>query len=244
MGAATAAGDPPRRPAGVAAPARACIFDMDGLLVDSEPFWRAAHAELMADLGVDVSPFLGTGLTTGMRVDEVVALWRAHSPWQGPSDEEVAARIVSHVAAAVRERAVLLPGALEALDFCGRHGLAAALATGSTVEIVQAVLERFDLARRFDAVCSAEHDTHSKPHPAIFLRAAELLGAPPSACVVFEDSLNGVVAAKAARMRVIAVPPLELAEDPRYALADLCLDSLLKIDTPAVLAMLGLPADA
>jgi sugar-phosphatase len=221
-------------------PAQACIFDMDGLLVDSEPIWQAAHIAVLAELGVDVRPFVGSGLTTGMRVDEVIALWRSHQPWDGPSDAEVADRIVAAVAAAIRQSAVLLPGAREALDYCAGFGLVLALATGSTPPVVHAVLDRFDLRGRFAAVCSAEQDTHGKPHPAIFLRTAELLGLAPARCVVLEDSINGVIAAKAARMRVVAVPPAELAGDPRYAIADVQLKSLEEIGSPEVAELLGL----
>ncbi|HTW98452.1 MAG TPA: HAD family hydrolase, partial [Acidimicrobiales bacterium] len=141
-------------------PVQACIFDMDGLLVDSEPFWQAAHTEVLGELGVDVGPFVASGLTTGMRVDEVIALWRAHKPWEGPSNEEVARRIVTRVAASIRERAELLPGAAAALDYLAGFGLVLALATGSTSPVVDAVLDRFGLAGRFAAVCSAEQDTH------------------------------------------------------------------------------------
>lgn len=222
-----------------AGPARAVIYDMDGLLVDSEPFWRAAHAQVLDELGIDASPFEGSGLTTGMRVDEVVALWRAHHPWDGPSDEVVVDRIVSTVAATIRRRAVLLPGAAESLDWFAGRGLPLALATGSTLPVVEAVLERFDLAARFVAVCSAQHDALGKPHPAIFLRAAQLLDVAPSSCVVLEDSVNGVIAAKAARMRVIAVPPAELRGDPRYSIADLEIENLHDVDSPEVEALIG-----
>ncbi len=227
-----------------AAPAEACIFDMDGLLVDSEPIWQAAHIEVLGELGVDVGPLVGSGLTTGMRVVEVVALWRAHQPWTGPSDEEVTDRLVETVATMIRRRASLLPGAVEALDWCKSHGLAVALATGSTMPVVDAVLERFDLASRFAAVCSAQHDLLGKPHPAIFLRAAELLGVLPVRCAVLEDSINGIIAAKAARMRVVAVPPAELARDPRYAIADACIASLEEIGSPAVARVLGTAGSA
>jgi sugar-phosphatase len=221
-------------------PAQACIFDMDGLLVDSEPFWQAAHIAVLGELGVDVSPYVASGLTTGMRVDEVVALWRAHQGWDGPSDGEVAARIVATVAAAIRAGAVLLPGARQALEFCAAQGLVLALATGSTSPVVDAVLDRFELRGHFAVVCSAEQDTHGKPHPSIFLRTAELLGLAPARCVVLEDSVNGVIAAKAARMRAIAVPPAALVGDPRYAIADVQLASLEEIASPQVAELLGL----
>jgi sugar-phosphatase len=232
----------PSRAALNLAPARVAIFDMDGLLVDSEPFWRAAHTEVLGALGVDVAGLVASGMTRGMRVDEVVAMWRAHQPWQGPGDDEVAERIVAAVADGIRRHAVLLPGAIGSLEFFQRHGLVLALATGSTVPVVDAVLDRFGLRSRFAVVSSAEQDTHGKPHPAIFLRTAELVGEPASACVVLEDAINGVIAAKAARMRAIAVPPAELAADPRYSIADVVLASLEEIDSPLVAALLGLAA--
>ena len=220
--------------------ARAAIFDMDGLLVDTEPYWRSVEVDVFAQLGVDITPLLGRGLTMGMRVDEVVAFFRARLGWDGPSDDEVAERIVAGIVTAIRDRAELLPGAIESVDLLAGYGLRVALASGSTPPVIDAVLERFGLAGRFSVVSSAVDDRLGKPHPAIFLRTAAALGVDAIECVVLEDSLNGCVAAKAARMRVVAVPDRRFADDGRFAIADVRLSSLEQLGESEVIALLGL----
>ena len=221
-------------------PARAAIFDMDGLLVDTEPCWRSVEIEVFGEFGVDITPLLAQGLTMGMRVDEVVAFFRSRLPWDGPSDGEVAERIVSGIVAAIWQRVELLPGAVEAIDLLTRYGLETALASGSTPPVIDAVLRRFGLAGRFSVVSSAVDDALGKPHPAIFLRTAAALRADPLECVVLEDSLNGCIAAKAARMRVVAVPDARVAVDDRFAIADIRLESLVDLGDDAVAELLGL----
>ncbi len=221
-------------------PALAAIFDMDGLLVDSEPFWRSVEVGVFSELGVDITPLLGRGLTLGMRTDEVVAFFRSRLDWDGADDEEVTERIVDGIITAIWEEAELMPGALGAIDHFSGLGLKVALASSSTRPVIDAVIRRFDLGDRFQAVCSAADDELGKPHPAVFLRTAQLLGVEPSGCVVLEDSLNGCIAAKAARMRCIAVPAPRHFEDPRFAIADLKLSSLEEIGEDAVTELLGL----
>ena len=222
------------------APGAAAIFDLDGLLVDSEPFWLRAELEVFDRAGIDVRPLVGRGHTLGLRVDDAVAFFRSRLGFAGPSDAEFAAQIVARVVAAIEEEGALLPGALDALDLLESAGVPLALASGSAPPVIEAVLERFSLAGRFAAVCSAVDEEHGKPHPAVFLRAARLLGVEPTRCVVLEDAVNGVVAAKAARMSVIAVPAERHRGDRRYALADLVLDSLEQLADPAALALFGL----
>jgi sugar-phosphatase len=106
--------------------------------------------------------------------------------------------------------------------------------------VIDAVLDRFGLRSRFSAVLSAIDDVYGKPHPSIFLRAAAELGVEPVACVVIEDSLNGCIAAKAARMGAIAIPAPADAADPRYAIADVRCTSLLELVAGEAAAFLGL----
>jgi len=214
---------------------------MDGLLVDSEPFWRDVEIDVFSAIGVDISPLLGQGLTMGMRVDEVVAFFRARLGWDEPTDEIIIGRIVEGMVDAIWKEAELLPGAVEAIDAMAARGLVTALASGSTPPIITAVLERFDLVHRFAVVCSAVDDRLGKPHPAIFLRTAEALGVDPIECVVLEDSLNGCIAAKAARMRVIAVPDSRFSADARFAIADARLSSLHEVSSQAIGELVGVP---
>jgi mannitol-1-/sugar-/sorbitol-6-/2-deoxyglucose-6-phosphatase len=224
-------------------PARAVIFDMDGLLIDSEPFWRSVEIAVFAGHGVDISPLLGRGLTMGMRVDEVVGFFRSRLGFTQPSDEALVIEIVAGIVERIHAEGRLMPGALEAIALCEAAGVPIALASGSTWPVIDAVLESTGLAGRFAVVSSAEDDVLGKPHPAILLRTAAALGVDPIECVVLEDSLNGCIAAKSARMRVIAVPDAAARDDPRFAIADLVLSSLNELDARAS-GMLSMPIAA
>lgn len=228
--------------AAIRQPVGAAIFDMDGLLVDTGPIWRTVGNGLFASLGVDISALAASGVAKGMSVRDAMAVFRAYAGW-GPADHaDLEEQVVAEMVAAIRAGAALKPGAMVALELCDRYRLPAAIASGSTRPIIDAVLDHFDLSDRFAAVCSAADETWGKPHPAIFLRAAAELGVAPTACLVVEDALPGCIAAKAASMRVVAVPDGACVGDPRFAIADAVLGSLEDLCTPGVLEALGLPA--
>lgn len=156
--------------------------------------------------------------TKGLRVDDVVRHWHAVHAFEDPMGVETA--LVDRVIELVLAEGRALPGVVGATAAAKTLG-PIALASSSPRRIIEAALTRLGLA--FDVVQSAETEPYGKPHPAIFLRTAERLGVSPLACTVLEDSINGVIAAKAARMRCIAVPA---EPDPRFALADVVVDSL------------------
>jgi len=204
----------------------AAIFDMDGLIMDSEPLWDRAELDVMASLGVDISRRNELPDLLGLRIDVVVGLWFAQQPWDGPTREEVTARIISRAISLVEELRPLLPGAREAIALCKANGLRVGLASASPLHMLEKVLTMFGLRDQFDALASAEKLPLSKPHPQVYLDCAARLGVDPLACVALEDSTNGMIASKAARMRSIVVPAEENYPDPRYALADVKLTSL------------------
>jgi HAD superfamily hydrolase (TIGR01509 family) len=218
--------------------ARAVIFDMDGLLVHTEPTWRAVHKEVFGELGLDLARWPGV-VSTGMRVDEVVAMRRSYYDWGDPDDAAVAARITSMVADRVASTAALCAGAFEAIAWCRQRDLAVGLATGSRWPVIDAVLSRFGLESSFDACVSAGDLPYGKPHPAVYLEAAANLGAAPSSCLAFEDAINGLVSAAAARMRTVIVPAGTSLGDPRAVLADVQLETLLEIDDGRVALLAG-----
>ena len=207
----------------------AAIFDMDGLLIDSEPLWDEAELEVMASIGVDITRRNELPDTLGLRIDLVVELWFAQQPWNGPTREEVTRRIITRAIGLIEERRPLLPGAREAIALCKAQGLKVGLASASPLHMLERVLEMFDLREQFDAIASAEHLPYSKPHPQVYLDAAAKLGLDPLSCVTLEDSVNGMIATKAARMRSVVVPAEENSSDPRWCLANVKLDSLLAL---------------
>jgi mannitol-1-/sugar-/sorbitol-6-/2-deoxyglucose-6-phosphatase len=204
----------------------ASIFDMDGLLLDSEILWHEAEIEILGALGV---PLSGDGCrgTKGMFVGEVTEYWHARYPWAAPTPAEVAVAIVDRVIALVLSKGELKPGAEHAIALCAERNLPLAVASSSEYRLIDTALAHFGLREHFELVHSAEDEQWGKPHPAVFLTAAAKLGAPPRRCLVWEDAPAGVLAAKAASMVCVAVPEKGEGQHPAFALADLVLGSLL-----------------
>jgi sugar-phosphatase len=210
--------------------ARAVIFDMDGLLIDSEPLWVRAEIETFASVGLVLSE-ADCARTKGLRIDDVIAYWHARSErgFSGTAPAVVQERLVGRVAELVATEGTALRGVESALEAARGWAGRIALASSSPSRIIEAALARLGLKASFDAVLSAEKEPFGKPHPAIFLRAAERLAVGPLDCVVIEDSMNGVIAAKAARMGCVAVPFDHPNHEARFALADVVLPSLTEL---------------
>lgn len=101
----------------------AAIFDMDGLLIDSEPLWDRAELDVMASLGVDITRRHELPDTLGLRIDMVVDLWFAQQPWSGPDRQEVTNRVIARAITLIEETRPLLPGVREAVALCKAQGL-------------------------------------------------------------------------------------------------------------------------
>lgn len=207
-------------------PIKAAIFDMDGLLIDSEPLWLQAELDIFTNLGLDTSSRNSLPDTLGLRIDLVVKLWFQTMPWQGPSQAEVCNRIIARAIELVEETRPVLPGVEYALDLCRQQELKIGLASASPLHMQERVLDMLGVRDQFDCLVSAEYLPHSKPHPEVYLNAATALGIDPLQCVTLEDSVNGMIATKAARMRSIVIPSPEYRADPRWVLSDIKLESL------------------
>ena len=213
---------------------RAVVFDMDGLLVDSEPLWVRAEMEIFGEVGL-VLGAEDCAKTKGLRVDDVIAYWHARHPWDSRPLAEVEARLVARVAELVGAEGRALPGVAQAIAVARDGGRKLALASSSPSVIIHATLERLGIREAFQVVQSAETEPLGKPHPGIFLRTAERLDVAPVDCLVLEDSLTGIIAAKAARMACVAVPFDHPDQEPRFVLADAIVGSLADV-TPELLA--------
>ncbi len=183
---------------------RTVIFDMDGVLIDTEPLHRHAFFTQFAELGIQVSTaeyatFLGQSTRNVFQ-----HLQRQFRLNQDVETLLLRKRALFNEAFDTDATLDLLPGARTLLDDLRQHSVPLALASSASKATIGRVFARFELAPYFgSAVVSGEDFPRSKPDPAIFLRAAELAGAPPANCVVIEDSENGVAAAKAAGMYCI-----------------------------------------
>jgi mannitol-1-/sugar-/sorbitol-6-/2-deoxyglucose-6-phosphatase len=208
---------------------RAAIYDMDGLLLDSEPYWVQAELEVLGGVSVPLTRALARE-TTGMRLDEAVAHWHRRFPWKGPTQKQVLGRLTKAAHRLILAHAEAKPGVRESLVLFSSKGIRRALASSSPLVLIDAVVEKLSLQGQFELTVSAESEPLGKPHPAVYLTCAARLGVPPSECVALEDSVNGLVSAKAARMRVIAVPEAADRDDRRFGLADAVVGSLLDVD--------------
>jgi HAD superfamily hydrolase (TIGR01509 family) len=211
----------------------AVIFDMDGLLIDSEPLWQEAEMAVFGRLGVPITP-TAQAQTMGLRTDQTVEYWYRRHPWHSPSRPKVCQQIDEAVIALIKQKGAPMPGALEVVATCEALGLRLALASSSSVAIITATLDKLGLADKFAAIHSADAEPFGKPHPAVYLSTADTLGVHPDECLVLEDSLNGVISAKAASMRCIAVPNPEQRDDTRFGVADLVVSSLTQVTAPVI----------
>ena len=204
---------------------RAVIFDMDGVLVDSEPLWRLAERQVFAEVGLELTD-ADCQSTMGMRSDEVIEHWFGLSPWEGATCAEVEARLEDRMRELITEEATAMPGLEESLAMARAEGLALGLATSSAPPLIEAVLTKLGLSDTFSITHSAIDEELGKPHPAVLLTTARQLGVEPAECVAIEDSVAGVRSGKAAGMRVIAVPPPHLFDEAGYDETDIKLHSL------------------
>ena len=204
---------------------KAAIFDMDGLLIDSEPLWQEAEIAVFGTVGVELTRELCRE-TTGLRLDEVVRYWYERHPWPGEALEIVEAKILDTVSQLIVERGEPMPGVKEAVDLLRAANYELAVASSSPMKLIQASLEAFGMTEYFSVLHSAESEREGKPHPGVYLSTMRLLGTNPGNCIAFEDSVVGVRAAKSAGAWVIAVPDQAEASDPEFAIADVVLSSL------------------
>ena len=243
-------------------PVEAVILDMDGLLIDTEPVWRAAQSAVFAGFGVALSE-ADLLDSTGQPIEELIPIWRRRAPGDDPgaqptdtgstdtgptdagptdaglTDVEVADRIIDRVIAHVKAEGEPMPGVTSAIALFERCGLRLAIASSSPLRLIDAVCDRLGLAR-IEVRCSAMDEARGKPAPDVYLTAARRLGVAAARCLALEDSPNGIAAARSAGMRCVAVPDPLLTDDPRYREADLLLESLTGLDEVA-LRRLGVP---
>jgi len=218
------------------APAMRCVvFDLDGLLIDSEPLFEEAARRLLAVRGKELIADVMRKMM-GAPAREVLPMFREHHGLDD-SHETIATEYRDHFRAAAGDQPVaLMPGALALLDRLEAHGMPKAIATSSTRAYVDWVLQPHGLLSRFAFALTADDVSQGKPHPEIYEKAAARFGCDPAAVLVLEDSVNGMRAAKAAGARCVVVPHA-LVDRNELSLADAI---VLRLDAPELLEWLGL----
>jgi HAD superfamily hydrolase (TIGR01509 family) len=199
---------------------KAVLFDMDGLLVDSEPLWFEVEQEVMDRLGVPWEPADQRALIGGSlarSLDYMLAKAAAHNgsrPAPLPGRAQVAGWLLAGMTRRIRARGVaLLPGAAGLLAEVAAARIPYGLVTSAERQIMNAVLAATGMS--FPVTVCADDVRHAKPDPEPYLRAAALLGVAPAGCVALEDSPNGIASAEAAGCAVVVVPSLPVPLPPR-----------------------------
>ena len=203
---------------------------MDGLIIDSEPYWRKSMIKVLATVGLHLTEEQ-CATTTGLRFDHVLEYWFEKYPWTHKSIIDVHEEVLAEMEYAILHEAALLPGVFESIDLFRSKGYKLAIASSSAMRLIRACVHCLKGESIFDTVISAEHEEYGKPHPAVFLKAAKDLGVNPLDCLVLEDSMMGLLAAKSARMQCVLVPAPENFDNPKFAIADWKLKSLLEINS-------------
>ena len=198
---------------------KAVIFDMDGVLIDSEPLWKIAMEEVFISIGCPLTR-KDFQKTVGLRLDEVIEYWHAHTGWDSTSPKEVENRIVQRMIELLKEYGEPLSGVVDTLKHLKSKNFKIGLATSSYEVLINTVLDTLLIRDYFDFTHSAEKESYGKPHPAVYLSVAEKFNLHPKNCLVIEDSLNGIISGKAARMKVVCIPEKSHSLEPKLSLAD------------------------
>ena len=207
---------------------RAVIFDLDGVLADSEPWWNEMDAKLLAQYGVRYRGEYHRNVL-GVSYRLAVEFFKKAFGLSASADELIQRRgeIATEFFA---NRVGLFPSAKEVLQELRRMNLRLAVATSSVSASARPFLDRHQLTAFFDVIVTGDEIEHGKPRPDIYLRAAAKLNVAADACLVIEDALAGIAAAKAAKMRVAAIPDRRFVDPHEYEKeADYLLGSLSKI---------------
>jgi len=207
----------------------AVVFDLDGVIVDSEQVWDGVRADYTSEVGGSYTQS-ATRAMMGMSSPEWSAYMASELRVPG-TPEEINAAIVERMLARYGEAPPLIPGAVDAVKGIAAHR-PIAIASSSNRELIEVVLRSAGLDGVVQAVVSSEEVAHGKPSPDVYLEAARRLGVEPARCIAVEDSHNGIRSAKAAGMRVFAVPnPHFPPDDEALALADVVLGSIRELTT-------------
>ncbi len=201
------------------------IFDMDGLLVNSEPLWGIAANDIFEQYGFRLSPEQHI-TTTGLRTREFVHWWFQHFSISENEEPKAEDLILNRVMQLVDENCEMMPGVEHVFNLFYSLHFKIGIASSSPESLINLVMEKSNIKRYVNGTASGQLLPHGKPHPQVYLNCAETLQSLPAHCISFEDSFYGMIAAKAARMTCVVVPDYKQYKQERWAAADLKLSSL------------------
>ncbi len=205
---------------------KAVIFDFDGIIIDSEPLWMEAEIRIFKSVGVHLDDEL-CRQTTGLNTQDTIQHWYDVYKWNNKTRFALYKEIMDAMHDLIIERVDLKDGFREVLQMFTEKNLPVAVASASPLRLITVALEKFRLSDHFRIINCADNEDVGKPHPALYLGAARRLEVEPEHCLAFEDSFNGAISAKAARMKLVAVPDKHDFAGTRFDFADLKIASLM-----------------
>ncbi|MFT4018877.1 MAG: hexitol phosphatase HxpB [Agriterribacter sp.] len=203
----------------------AVIFDMDGLLIDSEPLWEEAGAELLKEFNIELTPEQYHS-STGLRTVEWIAHWFNFFKIEEQYANNAVTGIINKAIDKIEKHGVAMPGVPEIFAFFKDRGFRMAIATSSPIKLANIVADKLNIRHYLSSITSAEALQYGKPHPEVYLNCAMQLGVPPAQCICFEDSFNGMISVKAARMKCVVVPAPGHYNLEKWGAADIKLHTL------------------
>jgi len=213
---------------------KAVIFDMDGVMINSEPLWEKIEKIMMARKGLDYTPVYREEIVGLGQKDSAKLLKSTFSLTE--DIEEIIKERISILLDIYNNELSLVNDLIKLLDLLSQNSYRVALASSSPLRVVKFVLNKFNLNKYFNPVVSGDMVKLGKPNPDIYLYTAERLGVTPKQCLVIEDSINGVNAAKNAGMYCVAVPDKRL-DRKGFENADIILDNLGLINLSTIVKL-------
>lgn len=204
------------------------IFDMDWLLIDSEPLWQEAEINSFKKVWINLT-VEQTTKTTGLHVDEVVEYWYSLFPWNEKDlwKKEVSKNIVTMVKDLINSKWVEKAWVAKIISFLKSKNINnIAIASSSEYSIIETVINKFNIRDYFNVINSAQDEEFWKPHPWVYISTYKKMWLKPEQCLSFEDSLNWVISSKAAKVKCVAVPEIININNNKFLISDLIIKSL------------------
>lgn len=201
---------------------------MDGVLIDSEPYWREVEKAVFLREGVDITDEMCYNVQ-GLKAEHVVETWVKQFPHLKYTVNDYVEWIQEGVRQIISTKGQPMDGVLDTLEYFKQKGCKMLVASSSNYVLINTVIDKLGIRKYFDVIHSSQDEKLGKPHPDVFLHAAERIGSHPDDCIVIEDSANGVRAAKAANMKVIAIPAPTNYDNPVFEIADYKLKSMTEV---------------